>query len=119
VRKPPEVGPSSSHRRLTLALLCALAACLNPRPEEYPSSAASPGAEASAPAGGTPGAANPTRQGGGDGFEENVVTEDAPSPDTDVPILPPEPPGFADPGVPADAGVDAGVGDAGAPAIAE
>jgi hypothetical protein len=116
VRKPPEVGPSSSHRRLTLAVLCAFVACLNPRPEEYPSSAASPGAEASAPAGGLPGGEDPNRQ-GGDGFEENVATEDAPAPDT-VPILPPVP-GFAEPGGPADAGVDAGAGDAGAPAIAE
>jgi hypothetical protein len=117
VRKPPPAGPTSSPRRLTFALLCAFAGCLNPRPEEYPSGNASPEA---AEAAGAPTADNPARQ-GGDNFEPNATTGPSGDPDSDQPIEPPLAPGFVAPPA-ADAGVDAGdagVDDAGAPAIAD
>ena len=113
MRKPPDVTSSSSHRRLTFALLCAFAGCLNPRPEEYPSDTISPGNEAS----GAPAAENPMRQ-GDDGFENNAATDPNDAPDSDDPIVPA--PDFLVPGPAPDAGVgDAGVGDAGASAISE
>jgi hypothetical protein len=117
VRKPPPAGPTSSPRRLTFALLCAFAGCLNPRPEEYPSGNGAPGAEAA----GAPAADNPARH--GDNFEPNATTgpSDDPDPDSAQPIEPPLPPGLVAPPA-ADAGVDggdAGVDDAGAPSIAD
>jgi hypothetical protein len=114
VRKPPEVAPSSSHRRLTFALLCAFAGCLNPRPEEYPSDTTSPGAEAA----GAPAAEDSARQ-GADDFEPNIAG-DPDAPELEEPIEPPLPPQLIVPSPGADAGVgDAGADDAGAPAISD
>jgi hypothetical protein len=120
VRKPSTLGPSSSHRRLALALLCAFAGCLNPRPEEYPSDTAAPGEEAA----GAPAGNNPSRQ-GGDGFEDNVAADPNAAPDLDESSRPAVPPDVVVPGVPPDAGAadggvaDAGAVDAGAPAVSE
>jgi hypothetical protein len=115
VRKPPDVVPSSSHRRLTFALLCAFAGCLNPRPEEYPSDTATPGAEAA----GAPAADDSARQ-GGDAFEPNIAADPNDAPDLEEPIEPPLPPQLIVPAPGADAGAgDGGVSDAGAPAISE
>lgn len=118
MRKPSDVDPASSHRRLAVVLVCAFAGCLNPRPEEYPSDTASPDTEAAAP-----GAANPSRQ-GADNFEPTSIADPNGAPDSTQPAeptVPPAPlvppPSVAPP--PADAGVDAGVADAGAPAISE
>jgi len=97
-------------------LLCAFAGCLNPRPEEYPSGATTPGAETNA----APAADNPMRQ-GGDGFEDNVATGPSGVPDSAQPE-PPMTPGFLVPesAADADAGADdAGVGDAGTPATSD
>jgi hypothetical protein len=116
VRKPPEVVPSSSHRRLTFALLCAFAGCLNPRPEEYPSDTASPGAEAT----GTPAADDDSARQGADAFEPNIADDPNDAPDLEEPIEPPLPPQLIVPAPGVDAGVgDAGADDAGAPAISE
>jgi hypothetical protein len=114
VRKPLDLAPASGHRRLALALLCALAGCLNPRPEEYPSETA--GDEAA----GAPAAADPSRQ-GADNFDPTSAGEEADSPEPAQPVAPPE---FIIPAAPADAGADAGDGgageaDAGVPAISE
>jgi hypothetical protein len=115
VRKPPEVAPSSSYRRLTFALLCAFAGCLNPRPEEYPSDTASPGAEAA----GAPAAEDSARQ-GGDNFEPNIADEANDAPELEEPTEPPLPPQLIVPAPGVDAGAgDAGVSDAGPPAISE
>jgi hypothetical protein len=115
VRKPPEVASSSSHRRLTFAILCAFAGCLNPRPEEYPSGAAAPGAEAA----GAPAAGDAARQ-GGDDFEPNITAAPNDPSNEEEPIEPPLPPQLIVPAPDVDAGVgDAGAGDAGAPPIAE
>jgi hypothetical protein len=116
VRKPPELAPSSSHRRLTFALLCAFAGCLNPRPEEYPSDTASPGADAA----GAPAADNDSARQGADAFEPNIADEANDAPELEEPIEPPLPPQLIVPPPGVDAGAaDAGVSDAGAPAISE
>jgi hypothetical protein len=115
VRQPRPAAPSSSPSRLTLALLCAFAGCLNPRPEEYPSDTATPGAEAA----GAPAAENPARQ-GAEGFEPNVVSDPNDAPDSDESSEPPLAPEYIVPAPAADAGAaDAGAGDAGAPATAD
>lgn len=117
MRKPLDLAPASGHRRLALALLCALAGCLNPRPEEYPSETA--GDEAA----GAPAAADPSRQ-GADNFDPTSADEEADSPEPAQPVAPPVPPDFSIPALPADAGADAGdagagEADAGVPAISE
>jgi hypothetical protein len=116
VRKPPEVvAPSSSPRRLALALLCAFAGCLNPRPEEYPSDTASPGAEAAGAA-----AADDSARQGGDAFEPNIAGDPNDAPELEEPSEPPLPPQLIVPAPGVDAGAgDAGASDAGAPAISE
>lgn len=116
MRKPLDVAPPSNHRRLALALLCAFAGCLNPRPEEYPTDTASPGAEAA----GAPVADNPMRQ-GASGFEPNVASDPSAAPESTAPAEPTTPPAPLVPMLPApaDAGTDAGATDAGAPAISE
>jgi hypothetical protein len=114
VRKPLEAGPSST-RRLAVALLCAFAGCLNPRPEEYPSDTASPGnAPADAPATG-----NPSRQ-GSDNFNDPGPSPDSDdSPGSEQPILPESRPDALAPEIPADAGADAGAADGGLSSVSE
>lgn len=121
MRKFADSRHRASPRRLVLVSLCALSlgaaffACLNPRPEDYPSENDSPSDRAFAPGDGN-------RQ--GPGLEESTATGETtsapeePAPEGAAP-QPPSPSGIApgeiDAGADAgaDPGADAGVSDAG------
>jgi hypothetical protein len=116
VRKEDKVGclPSVPGRGALAALLL-LAGCLNPRPEELPSSAdpaqptgvAEPGPNVDDPS------ARASDPGGGDGTADINASGAAPADEEDqpnpafAPEAPPAPGGGAPPPEPADAGADA------------
>ena len=113
MRKPADSGHLASRRRLVLVSLCTLSlggaffACLNPRPEDYPSETDSPRDRAFAPGDGT-------RQGPGlEVTGETTSAPEEPAPEAAPQPLPPSSIAPAEVDAGADAGADAGVSDAG------
>jgi len=99
-------------------LLCALAGCLNPRPDDYPSEADAPNASrTTGPAAETPGFDGASAEGAPNSAPaDEAAPESPPQPEQPSRLVPPEPP---DAGVEGDAQADAGPGDAGVPALAD